>query len=1064
MGMVWAAWLGVLGVFLTLAIAVAFFAADWRYKKPSAQTHSAATINPVPWTLLVLALTMASSSTLSRSRTTVLALTVLAAAYGSYYIYSSSSTEISPLNTGLHRSNAIHRRRRRNTTTRDDTTSSLFVDDSGENDEDAQIVAIPRTDGETLVDESAFQDDYSWNDAPPTYQRSGQNIVQLLFRVSEDATRRNAYVHRGCACNSCGVVPIRGIRYRCANCSDYDLCEGCESQGLHIKTHIFYKIRVPTPSFGPRHLQPVWYTGDPDSVMRVLPKELIAKLSRETGFERPELDAYWEQWTFMANTDWRDDPDDINLAMDRRTFERCLVPSGGYRHPAPSLIFDRMFAFYDTNKDDLISFPEFLHGLAYRKKRDKWTKIFEGYDIDGDGFVDRKDFLRMFRSYYVLYRQMHRDMLEGMDEQQMSTTDAHRLVSSRQPLSSAFGQDGRYPSAPDPRTGEGKTAQPNGDLEITDGKGVINESGDDTGDREEIFRRPLPGRHLWRDRGVRNSNAYWDAMLHPPMSVEQMPEVIANLTRRRRVRTSRRQRAEFVGMFTNSHPVLTLAEEGNENEESQPSSPDSEDNLPTDDDSNWPPRFVNVTDEDAEAVDGPGTRVADVHRMSRPVVLAHAVERERAQRQVYERWKRRQFYTDEEEGATPPADWKEDDDILAQTGMVGESSNSQSRPSYHSRSSSRVRFAEDMDDFDTRSNPSTSSRSVPERWGGMEIPDAEKDAGKEVLYQVTQQAFNELLDPLFKAKEDLALDAAETKSDRERYRHLYSTSEFEQWATEKEAEEEKKEGAVPPPPPPPPPVSRQPVWPTFPEVEVEEVRERPLEELLEATGYSVEATPASGLPAQSVHDSPETEETRVGGFRQEPTPRPPTSPSPTERLSTIAQYDDDREPSSSSSPSTPPQATPPSPSSPSSEAGVYRDPTLPQFRPDIRPSAQSTPPTPALGRQPRFQEHITSPPPSPAVIDMITKTTRQSPVSIYTSPTGQNIMSFNHNEADLVAQDKEYLFKLWKCDQAEREKEARGGWGRLDFEEFEKVVRRFKKDERGNQMDYLGSWIEFCIP
>lgn len=995
----------------------------------------------------------AASSTLSRSRATVLALTVLAAAAGSYYIYSSrfSQIETSPP-TSLHRSNAIHRRRRRNTATREDTTS-LFVDGSGESDEDAQIVARPLTDGDTVVDESAFQDDYSWNDAPPTYQRSGQNIVQLLFRVSEDATRRNAYVHRGCACNGCGVVPIRGIRYRCANCSDYDLCEGCESQGLHIKTHIFYKIKIPTPSFGPRHLQPVWYTGDPDSVMRQLPKELITKLSRDTGFERPELDAYWEQWTFMANTDWRDDPDDINLAMDRRTFERCLVPSGGYRHPAPSLIFDRMFAFYDTNKDDLIGFPEFLHGLAYRKKKDKWNKIFEGYDIDGDGFVDRKDFLRMFRSYYVLYRQMHRDMLEGMDEQQMSSTDAHRLVSGRQPLSSAFGIEGRYPPAPDPRTGEGKTVLPNGDLEITDGRGIINESGDDTGNREDIFRRHLPGRHIWRNRNDRNSNAYWDAMLNPPMSVEQMPEVIANLTRRRRVRTSRRQRAEFVGMFTNSHPVLALAEEENDENENEISSSDSEEEpAPNEDDSNWPPRFVNVTDEDAEAVEGPGTRVADVHRTSRPAVLAHAVERERAQRTVYERWKRRQFYTDEEEGATPPANWNEDDDVLAQSGMAGESSTS--RPSFHSRSSSRVRFAEDMDDLDTRSNPSTSSRSVPERWGGMEIPDAEKDAGKEILYQVTQQSFNELLDPLFKAKEDLAVEAAETKSDRERYRHLYSTPEFEKWAIEKEAEEEKKQEALGKSPPPPSSVSHQPVWPTFSEVEVEEVRERPLEELLEATGYSVE----NGND-QSPNHIPATEANQDGQIPPS-SPRPPTSP--TEVLSIIAQYDDDREPSSSSPRSTPPQATPPSPSSPTSALAAHRDPTLPQYRPNTISLAEpTTAPTP--GRTPRFQEHITSPPPSTHV-RMITTPSRQTPVEIYVNQKGTTVMNFDLNETELVANDKDYMFKLWKCDQAEREKEARGGWGRLDFEEFETVVRRFKREERGNQMDYLGSWIEFCIP
>ena len=1028
----------------------------------------------------------AASSTLSRFRATILAVTALAAVYGIYYLHSTTVRDAettSPTATGgLHRSNAIHRRRRRSTATRQDTTS-IFVDDPGENDEDAQIVARTLTDGETVVDDPGFQEEFGLMAPRPNYpyQRNGQNVVQLLFRVSEDATRRNAYVHRGCACNGCGVVPIRGIRYRCANCSDYDLCEGCESQGLHIKTHIFYKIRVPAPSFGPRLIQPVWYSGDPDSVMRPLPKEIIPKLSRETGFERPELEAYWEQWTFMANTDWRDDPDDINLAMDRKTFERCLVPSGGYRQGAPSLIFDRMFAFYDTNKDDLIGFPEFLHGIAYRKKKDKWIKIFEGYDIDGDGFVDRKDFLRMFRSYYVLFQQMHRDMLEGMEEQQMSSTDAHRLINSRQPLSSAFGQDGRYPPAPDPRTGEGKTMRHNGDLEISDGKGVTNESSNDTGNREDIFRRDLPrgSRNPWDRIRHRNSGGYWEAMINPPETMEEIPDILQNLTNIRR-------QSEDIGYTlpsSNAHPALQAQQavgdiSGSSSYFSIRSNEDAEN------DEMWPPADVNITDEDAESVDGPGTRVADVRRSSRRAVISHAIHREQAQREIYERWKRRQFYTDEEEGATPPADWTEDDDVLAQDGMNGESSKIPVRPSVHSRSSSKVRFAEDMDDFDTRSNPSTSSRSVPERWGGIDIPDAEKDAGKEILYQVTQQAFNELLDPLFRGKEDLAVEAAMTRTDRERYRHLYTDPEFETWAYEKEtreelekqAEKEKKQRDA---------MKREvvrrredyvptPVWPDIPEVEVQDVSQRGLEELLQATGYRVEDSGTTDgndgypdrwdyrrppnqieddtesplvspptFPAQSRRESPshisrltldtqETSEATSHAPAQDQPTRPPTSP--TEVLSIIAQYDDDRDPTTISPQSTPPQATPPSP------ASSYRDPTLPQFRPNSAPEGYE-----------RHLSHLEEFYPRPVPSSDPAATPQPNGIN-GKSPTQEN------------TPDKEQLYRLWKCDRAEKEKERKGGWGRLDFEEFESAVRGFVREGRGNQMDYLGSWIEFCIP
>ncbi|KUJ18991.1 uncharacterized protein LY89DRAFT_643579 [Mollisia scopiformis] len=858
-----------------------------------------------------------ASSTLTRSRAIILTVATIAtcvAGYGLYRTLAYDHERSSMPGSGLHRSNAVHHRRRRRNTLGNDAPTSIFVDDTieDENDNDGErdIVARMLADGDTVVDDQG-QDDLPWVEIPQAfqepYQRNGQNIVQLLFRVSEDATRRNAYVHRGCACNSCGTVPIRGIRYRCANCADYDLCESCESQGMHIKTHIFYKIKVPAPSFGPRHIQPVWYSGDPDSVPRILPKEILTKLSRETGFERPELDAYWEQWTFLANTDWRDDPDDICLAMDRKTFERCLVPSGGYRHSAPSLIFDRMFAFYDTNKDDLIGFPEFLHGIAYRKKKDKWSKIFQGYDIDGDGFVDRKDFLRMFRSYYVLYRQMHRDMLEGMEEQQMSSTDAHRLVNSRQPLSSAFGQDGRYPRAPDPRTGEGKVKQSNGDLEIVDGKGVINESSNDTGNRDEVFRRDMPGLFgsNW-DRDSRRNTAYWETMLNPPENLRQMPR---------------------------------------ENDDETDDSYDGESNPESD--RGWPPTFIGITDEDAEVIEGPGSRVENVQRANRRAVIAQAIFREGAHREVYERWQRRHFYTDEEEGAMPPADWKDDDDILANTGVAGESSKV-SRP-IHSRSSSKVRFAEDMDDFDTRSNPSTSSRSVPERWGGMEIPDAEKDAGKEILYQVTQQAFNELLDPLFKDREDLAIESAASQIERDQYRDMYSTPEFEAWALEQEAKEAKKQEER---------AARNsgdtftPIWPGFPEVELEEVRERPLQELLAAAGYQVEINDRNKSDSES---------------------------GPSE----------------------------------------YRDPTMPQFRPNTIERQSSSENTPRR-----------------RILPWMNGSTERS-------TTG---------------------YHLWRCERAAKDAETRGGWAKLSLSEFESLVKRFVKEGKGNQMDYLGSWIEFCIP
>src|SRR5262249_39970488 len=71
--------------------------------------------------------------------------------------------------------------------------------------------------------------------------------------------------------------------------------------------------------------------------------------------------------------------------------------------------------------------------------------------------------------------------------------------------------------------------------------------------------------------------------------------------------------------------------------------------------------------------------------------------------------------------------------------------------------------------YETRSN--TSSRSIPvnERWGGFELGQAEAEIGKDILYQAVQQGFNDLLDILFKDKEDEAMQAQSSREVRKKY-------------------------------------------------------------------------------------------------------------------------------------------------------------------------------------------------------------------------------------------------------------------------------------------------------
>jgi hypothetical protein len=64
--------------------------------------------------------------------------------------------------------------------------------------------------------------------------------------------------------------------------------------------------------------------------------------------------------------------------------------------------------------------------------------------------------------------------------------------------------------------------------------------------------------------------------------------------------------------------------------------------------------------------------------------------------------------------------------------------------------------------LDLSSPPPGSSASAS---SSHQIPDPEKDVGSEILYQITQQGLNELLDLLFAAKEELALQAREEEDE-----------------------------------------------------------------------------------------------------------------------------------------------------------------------------------------------------------------------------------------------------------------------------------------------------------
>jgi len=592
-------------------------------------------------------------------------------------------------------------------------------------------------------------------------QGGSQNMLDLLYHIAGEQARREGYIHRGVECNRCGVHPIQGIRYHCANCFDYDLCESCEADQFHTKSHVFYKIRIPAPTRGNiKQVSPKWYPGNPNAFPPSLPRPISKHLQEMTGVDRTEMDTLYEQFKCLAGQPWPSDPTHLGMAIDRRGFDMYFIPTTSDRPSPANLIYDRLFAFYDTNHDGLIGFQEFICGLADLQDKSRMARlkrIFRGYDLDGDDYVNRQDFLRMFRAYYALNKELSREMVNSQEDFGYIDEEIREVVQGSQPISAAFG--GNILFGHESRPGQDKQPGANGDLDISAGpNGVLQNDLDLRGDHARAIGNAAIG-----DRT--RTHPFRTFRTDPPAD-----EPVMHLHR------------------TSNFELLSL-QHGDDATEEELAGPD-----PPLQAYGWPPLLTPEPEDITEAL-GQSVPFEDItDPVDRSRVLYAQSQRLDAEcdrfaessrrKALHERWRRRQFYLDEEEGMTKPPGYTEpdssdedDDRHSITTGkkkkpprLEAGASSSRQR-STRSRSSSKVRFDDSAIDTDYETRSNTSSRSIPvnERWGGFELGHPDPDIAKDVLYQAVQQGFNELLDTLFKAKEDEAMEALRTRSARLQY-------------------------------------------------------------------------------------------------------------------------------------------------------------------------------------------------------------------------------------------------------------------------------------------------------
>ncbi|XP_052285967.1 uncharacterized protein LOC127881852 isoform X3 [Dreissena polymorpha] len=75
--------------------------------------------------------------------------------------------------------------------------------------------------------------------AEATRTTSSQAVPKRIHQTNDGS----GTPHVGVRCDVCKVSPIRGTRWRCSSCPDYDICSTCyeDKRRLHDKSHSFFK-------------------------------------------------------------------------------------------------------------------------------------------------------------------------------------------------------------------------------------------------------------------------------------------------------------------------------------------------------------------------------------------------------------------------------------------------------------------------------------------------------------------------------------------------------------------------------------------------------------------------------------------------------------------------------------------------------------------------------------------------------------------------------------------------------------------------------------------------------
>ena len=110
----------------------------------------------------------------------------------------------------------------------------------------------PKTEDDLSDEDEDSDEDYEFDEATQKLVASevskllSAKVEEFFMPLAKEAiAKQEDTVHEGVVCDGCKAFPVRGIRYKCTVCGDFDICQTCESMDVHPE-HVLCKIRKPS--------------------------------------------------------------------------------------------------------------------------------------------------------------------------------------------------------------------------------------------------------------------------------------------------------------------------------------------------------------------------------------------------------------------------------------------------------------------------------------------------------------------------------------------------------------------------------------------------------------------------------------------------------------------------------------------------------------------------------------------------------------------------------------------------------------------------------------------------